>query len=461
MLVIALSLADFPGRHRLVQRLVARPQVFDALNWLRRRRARPPFEHPHAPPADPRRRLDLRLVPLLLLAGAIAVPTPPAKAQEGAQEGGGDGSDGTDAARGTPVPQAPDVDSVAEELARTARQLEELDAALATSRVEREALAARLASASTQAAERSARVDDLQGDIERYGATLADLERRVDAGRDALAGRRERLAASLRRLQRAQGPGPLAVLLQHDDPVLADRMSVWAGYALRAQRRVIIEQADQLARVDAARARALKDRNWLEHLKNKATGQRDQRLDQRRASRDAVETIDSRITETTRGVATLRADSERLESVLEALRAAEGARSGYFAAGKGRWPMPVDGRVDARFGEKKSVGQLVWNGLYIRAEPGRAVSTIADGELVYADWLTGFGLLAIVDHGDGFMSLYGGNRELLVPVGTWVESGATIATTGSSGGQTSSGLYFEIRQDARPVDPEPWLSGIG
>jgi|GEM_PF-139909 len=470
MLVIALSLADFPGRYRLVQWLVARPAVFDALNWLRHRSARPPFRHPYAsrsigpsspnddepPPPDPGSRpnagpgphRDLRLV-TLILGGTLAMHAPgPASAQ-------------VDEERGTPVPESPSADSVADELARTTERLQQLDAALAESQVRREALAARLEADASKAAERSARVDDLQADIVRFSDSLEALERQVDRERAALDGRRERLADALRGLQRVQGPGPLAVLLQHEDPVLADRLSVWSGYALRAQRRQIIAQAEQLARVEAARARTLKDRNWVEHLKNKASGQRDARLSETAASRDAVETIDSRITDTTRSVATLRADSERLQSLLEALRAAEGARSGYFAAGKGQWPMPVSGRVDARFGERKSVGRLVWNGLFIRAETGRSVSAIADGEVVYADWLTGFGLLAIVDHGDGWMSLYGSNQELLVPVGTWVESGATIATTGQSGGQTNSGLYFEIRQDARPVDPEPWLSGIG
>jgi len=457
MLVIALSLADFPGRHRLVQWLAARPTVFDALNWLRRRHGRPAFRHPYSrqapgdgpPPGNhPDPRSPLRL-PVLVLSGALAVHAPPpAQAQ-------------VDEARGTPVPQAPSADSVADELARTTERLERLDAALATSRREREALAARLDADARRAAERTARVENLQGDIARFSSSLSELEAQVDAERAALDGRREQLADALRRLQRVQGPGPLAVLLRHEDPVLADRLAVWSGYALRAQRRQIITQAEQLARVDAARARTLKDRNWVEHLKNKASGQRDARLSETAAAREAVSTIDSRITDTSRDVATLREDSGRLQGLLEELRAAEGARSGYFAAGKGDWPMPVKGRVDARFGERKSVGRLSWNGLFIRAEAGDPVTAIADGEVVYADWLTGFGLLAIVDHGDGWMSLYGSNRELLVPAGTWVESGATIATTGQSGGQVHNGLYFEIRQDARPVDPEPWLSGIG
>lgn len=437
MLVLALSISHFPGRHRLIQRLATQPTVFDTLNWLRRRRNRPPFARPLA-----------LIAPAVLLGMLWLPPAPQAIAQD-------------EPTSGTPVPQAPDPDSVEAQLADTELRLQQLDAALVKSRQEREALAARWQGAQASAAERGERIAGLDADIARYSATLTELEERVERERQGIAERQARIGASLRRLQRLQGPGPLAVLLRHDDPAQAERVSVWAGYALRAQRDSIARQNEALERIRTAHARALKDRNWLEHLKSKAGGQRDAQLAASQASAAAVATIDSRITETARSVASLRADADRLQTLLEQLRAAEAARSGYFEAGKGDWPAPVAGRLDARFGDVKSVGRLAWNGLFIRAEAGGEVVAVADGEVVYADWLTGFGLLVIVDHGDGWMTLYGGNRELLAPVGAWVESGATIATVGDSSGQSATGLYFEIRHDARPVDPEPWLSGIG
>ena len=142
---------------------------------------------------------------------------------------------------------------------------------------------------------------------------------------------------------------------------------------------------------------------------------------------------------------------------MEELQAAEAAASGYFESGRGSLPMPVAGRVDARFGDVKSVGRLTWDGLFVRAEAGAAVRSVADGEVVYGGWLEGFGMLVIVDHGDGWMSLYGGNRDVLAAPGDWVESGAAIATVGDSGGQNVPGVYFEIRRDAEPVDPAPFL----
>jgi len=91
---------------------------------------------------------------------------------------------------------------------------------------------------------------------------------------------------------------------------------------------------------------------------------------------------------------------------------------------------------------------------------GAAVRAIADGEVVYSDWLQGFGRLVIVDHGDSFMTLYGGSREALVRAGDWVDAGRPVATVGTSSGHKVPGLYFEIRHDAKPVDPEEWVESL-
>ncbi len=356
-----------------------------------------------------------------------------------------------------PVEAPPSVDAVEARLRESEARLAELDAELERSRGERAALEARLAETGGAADERRARVEGLGADIASFEATLAGLEGDIAAERAANAQRRALLAQSLVAAYDASRTSPLAVLLQHDDPALADRMAVWTGYAMRAQREAIHRQADALARIEAAHARALKDRNWLEHLKNKASGQRDARVAELEGARGALGEVQTRIARRTRSVATLKEDTARLAALMEELRAAEAARSGYFESGKGSWPLPVAGRLDAAFGDVKSVGRLTWTGLFLRADEGARVTSVADGEVVYGDWLEGFGMLAIVDHGDGWMSLYGGNRDILVTPGDWVESGAALATVGDSGGHNAAGVYFEIRENAEPVDPAPFL----
>ena len=357
----------------------------------------------------------------------------------------------------TTIEAPPSVDGVEARIRDTEARLAELDAELEASRAERAALEAKLAETGGRAEERTARVAGLEADIARFEATLGELEAGIGAERATVERRRQLLAASLAAAWDASRRSPLAVLLEHEDPAEADRLSVWTGYVMRAQRDAIEAQADALARIETAHARALKDRNWLEYLKNKASGQRDEQLAALATSRGALGEVEGRIATGTRSVETLRTDTARLLALMEELQAAEAAASGYFQAGKGSLPMPVAGRIDARFGDVKSVGRLTWDGLFVRADAGEPVRSVADGEVVYGGWLEGFGMLVIVDHGDAWMSLYGGNRDVLAAPGDWVESGAAIATVGDSGGQNVPGVYFEIRHDAEPVDPAPFL----
>jgi septal ring factor EnvC (AmiA/AmiB activator) len=121
-------------------------------------------------------------------------------------------------------------------------------------------------------------------------------------------------------------------------------------------------------------------------------------------------------------------------------------------------PGPVSGSLLHTFGAPRADGQLKWQGIEIAAAEGATVTAVHRGRVAFADWLRGFGLLTIVDHGNGFMSLYAHADVLYKQVGDQVEGGEAIATAGKSGGQTEPGLYFEIRAKGAPVDPVPWLA---
>ena len=127
-----------------------------------------------------------------------------------------------------------------------------------------------------------------------------------------------------------------------------------------------------------------------------------------------------------------------------------------FGSLKGQLKWPVAGRLLERFGSQKKGGNLKWQGVLIDAESGTRVNAVGAGKVVFADWFRNLGLLIIIDHGDGYMSLYGHNQNLLKNTGDWVMPGETIATVGDSGGQTDTALYFEIRQGAEPLNPSLW-----
>lgn len=128
-----------------------------------------------------------------------------------------------------------------------------------------------------------------------------------------------------------------------------------------------------------------------------------------------------------------------------------------FSSLKGHLSLPIRGKIVNRFGGPLSDGGVTWKGLFIRSSIGTNVKAIASGQVVFADWLRGFGNIVIVDHGDSYMSLYGNNQTLAKKVGNTIHSGDTIAIVGNSGDNPDSGLYFELRHKGKPFDPLKWI----
>jgi murein hydrolase activator len=156
----------------------------------------------------------------------------------------------------------------------------------------------------------------------------------------------------------------------------------------------------------------------------------------------------------------LKSQQAGLEKLLRELRAAmerfpvEG--NDAFTRLRGKLAWPVSGHLLARFGDARA-GGVRWDGVLVATERGTPVKAVCQGRIIYADWLPGLGLLAIVDHGDGYLSLYGHNERLYKAAGEHVEAGDTIAAAGDSGGSPRPELYFEIRKGGKPVDPQPWF----
>ena len=158
----------------------------------------------------------------------------------------------------------------------------------------------------------------------------------------------------------------------------------------------------------------------------------------------------------------LRKDEDALKKILKSLTdllsdiPGSVASVKYFAQNKGKLPWPSSGRIATRFGTARGESGKRWSGVIIGAQRGSDVIAVARGRVAFSDWLRGYGLLLIMDHGDGYMSLYGHNESVYKDTGEWVEPGEVIASVGDSGGQNRPGLYFEIRHDGKPVNPVKW-----
>ncbi|GMB65500.1 hypothetical protein PPNK14_33910 [Pectobacterium parmentieri] len=213
-------------------------------------------------------------------------------------------------------------------------------------------------------------------------------------------------------------------------------------------------QSDRKKTLSTLESSLEKDQQQLTELRQNETRLRDQIA---RAEREAK----ARAEREAREAAKVRAKEEQAKRSGSSYKPTEGerslmARTGGLGRPSGQAIWPVNGRIEHRFGEPLQ-GELRWKGLVITAPEGTEVKSIADGTVLMADWLQGYGLVVVVQHGKGDMSLYGYNQSALVSVGAQVKAGQPIALVGTSGGQSQPGLYFEIRRQGQAVNPQPWL----
>jgi len=254
----------------------------------------------------------------------------------------------------------------------------------------------------------------------------------------------------------------LKLLLNGEDLSEGSRMLNYARHLSEYQLQKIEQYQqtlDQLATVETNRASTLSElENRLEDLERE---QRALALLQNERS-EAVSALEASISNRSSELEQLQLDRAQLENLLQEIaRAMEGIRSfddvPSFTAQRGELNLPVTGPILSRYGDSYGGGSLSRQGIIIGSEPGTVVSAIHAGQVVFANWLRGSGLLVVIDHGEGFISLYGGNEALAVTAGDWVDAGEVIATSGS-GVSNQAGVYFEIRRNSQPVNPSDWLS---
>lgn len=299
------------------------------------------------------------------------------------------------------------------------------------------------------------RVAAQQASLDALSQQRAQLE-------TALKSQREALASLLRSAYALGRDEELKLLLQQDDVAALARVLTYHRYFQRAQ----LGRIDAL-RSDLQRLAAVEDSIHAATAALAASRDRRKsegaRLEEERAQREQLlATLDASLKEQGARIAALGKDEAALGALLENLRDVfadiprQLAGDTPFASNRGRLAWPLHGKTLTAFGAADESGRHS-SGLLLAAKNGTPVHAIAHGRVVFADWLRGYGLMIIVDHGDGYLSLYGCNETLLKDVGDWVDAGQTIATSGASGGQKNAGLYFELRVKGRPVDPHGWL----
>lgn len=359
----------------------------------------------------------------------------------------------------------------AQELQRLQEQIRALRAALAADQAQRKDLRAELHTAEQGIAKVTRIMAELEQQAQAHAAGLQRLVQREETLRTDLSQQRAALVALARSAFIAGRQEQIKLLLNQQDPVAAGRTLVYYEYLNRARTERIASVTGRLRELEQVRADILQRQEELEELRAQHLQQRQALEEFRRVRTALLERVNSEIRDRQVELKRLLEDEARLRQVLRELDRSRPATppsapppaatsradpKDPFAGLKGTLSWPVSGALLATYGATRSVGDLRWRGVLIGAPEGQAVRAIARGQVVFADWLRGFGLLLIIDHGGGYMSLYGHNKSLLKRVSEWVEPGEVIAEVGSNDGQAKPGLYFEIRHNGEPVDPGLW-----
>ena len=304
----------------------------------------------------------------------------------------------------------------------------------------------------------SRRLRLLKGKLRKQHNRLQQLEMQRRQYESAVEKQRRSLERQLRTAYMIGRQAYLKMVLNQQEPWKLGRVLIYYDYFNRARAERIHRLREQLTHLRRLATEAREERSTIARLTEQR--EREKRaLDRSKRKREEVlAALRQKIGEGRARLERLRKDEADLKALLLRLKRQAKQSSGpspFGEGNRGRFLWPVDGPIKAAFGSPRT-RELRWKGVLIDAPEGAPVKAISAGRVVFADWLRGYGLLVIVDHGSGYMSLYGHNQSIRKEEGSQVEAGEVISTVGNSGGNVHSGLYFEIRRDGQPVDPAQW-----
>ncbi len=348
------------------------------------------------------------------------------------------------------------------ELEQVREQISELKQSMDRRAAERDRITGDLQAAEVAISEKRINLKQLERQRAFSERRKAEIDDAI-AGLDAeLATESAALAAQVRTAYMSGSQERVRLMLNQQDPAALGRLLKYHEYLSGHRARNIDSVNSKLVEMSKLQAEAAEEQDRLVRLA--------------RAQHAEIVELDAAQSRRRELLASLNAQIESEGSAIERLAAQErdlkrliaeltSILSDYpisseepFSTLKGRLTWPVAGRLMRDFGQARAAGQLKWNGVVLAAPRGREVRAVYHGRVIFADWLSGMGLLVIVDHGEGYMTLYGYNETLLKSPGDWVAPGDVIATVGDSGGQAEAGLYFEVRKGTQPENPRAWVS---
>jgi septal ring factor EnvC (AmiA/AmiB activator) len=338
-------------------------------------------------------------------------------------------------------------------------EMEQISEKMGTERAQRTELEAQLRQIEGAIAESAKGLRRIREAMDAAMGRIESVERQRAAKASELATARTRLAGQLRSAYALGRQDRIKLMLNQEDPADLNRLLAYHDYLSRTRVEQVALVAEHSRALQALLDTLKADKEQLAGLG--AEREREQaELGARQAERKALlEAIDRTLAAQDQRFRALESDAAAMRQLIERLRLEAVTGIGDFkpiARLRGQLPWPAKGPLQARFGAPKQEEGVRWDGVLIGAVEGAEVRAVHLGRVAFAEWLRGFGLLLIIDHGEGFMSLYGHNQTLLKEVGEWVEAGDPVALVGDSGGEAQPGLYFAMRHKGKPLNPSDW-----
>lgn len=348
------------------------------------------------------------------------------------------------------------------ELEEVRERISDLKQSMDAAAADRDRLTTDLQAAEISIAEKRLQLKDLERQRAYSTKRRAELDNDIGKREAELAGEAESLAAQARAAYMSGNQEKIKLLLNQRDPAILGRMMTYYRYfndyradnigAVSSKIRELAGMHSEVAAEEARLADLARTRSA--ELEKLAAAQQERQA--------LLAALKDRMAAEGREIERLAAQEKDLARLIAELTS---ILSDYpitseepFSEHRGRLTWPVAGTLLRDFGQPRVGGELKWNGVVLAAPRGREVRSVYHGRVAFSDWLAGMGLLVIVDHGEGYMTLYGYNETILKNAGDWVAPGDVIATVGDSGGQADAGLYFEIRRGTRPLNPRRWVT---
>jgi len=361
---------------------------------------------------------------------------------------------------------AEDLEEKSAQLDSVRHQIENVKTSMEKARLETDTLQTELKKNETSAGNIALNIREIERQLQQRNKRLKQLNDRKSLHEKALAEQKQALSQQIRSAYMVGKNDYMKLLLNQEDPARVGRALAYYDYHNQARARQINSVNTEIEAITQLENNIKRENDALLKLRKNQLAKEREISQSRRERENILAKLLNELEKQGFELQALQQQEQETKNLLEKIikkqaRDDRGSVAFFedippFNSLKGKLDWPLKGKLSTRFGSRKQGGKLKWQGVVINAELGVDVQAVSSGQVVFADWFRNLGLLIIIDHGDGYMSLYGYNQSLLKKTGDWVLPGEVISLAGDSGGQLRSGIYFEIRNNGTPVNPARW-----